>query len=828
MKKIIGLFILLLLVFSNADAETLSLDLAQAVGNTNATYSSASKVWELGRSGWVSIVENQSSFSQGTFNGTMVDSQGRIVLNLAGGSCSGEFISRVIDLSQTSQEETLSYTMFVPSGATGTLFIRHGTSPSAMGSWSQVPSTGFALRNVIGNSNYIQYRVQMASNAVCGITPNFSGLSIMWLGFTNNVGRVSTAKVDDIYGSLVKGISVNQNEPSGTQIRWAVSDNNGTTVKRYQNGVWVIISDVASQGNTASELQSIPESAWKNLSQGFLRVFFSLKTEVNYVSPTVSSIVVNYTSPEVDIGSISCPPKLYVQEAGDCRVVATSNIGTLNYQWTGPSDMELTPNGSQARILFKGQGRKTLKVRALIGEIPTVFGERITQVEVVTPPKPRVTLTGPKGVRLGENATYEATYNCPEGMTCNFRMLVDGIPQSGQTIDVTFRELGKHLVIAQAWDPNVPNSLGESSISVFVSEVPKPFISFNVPKKVEIGVPFDVSVRLSAPYGNPVGYWVLPDGNRAVENTVTYTATQKADIKFRYVAWIDGFDYTRTEAESNSVRVDVYTMPKFTIKSFQKLDKPIYAPYGAFFGVEGNIGGAKDFGVNLTHQWDFGDGTVIEGGEPARAGHTYAEAGTYTVTLRVFDDRGNESMDSLRITVLDPPPIVVDFKTVSSNKFNRAPVKVFLKPFITGGHPALDKVNSYVWSVNGIRSSDARMLNVTFDEPGEYEVSLTVQLKTGKIAEASRVIQVNPNQLPQCNISYQDYPKFKYTKISASCSDPDGKVKTYQWDLGDGTTSDKANVFAKYMNSGIYEVTLTVTDDSGGQAVFNTPIRVVR
>jgi hypothetical protein len=122
-------------------------------------------------------------------------------------------------------------------------------------------------------------------------------------------------------------------------------------------------------------------------------------------------------------------------------------------------------------------------------------------------------------------------------------------------------------------------------------------------------------------------------------------------------------------------------MPQFKIKSFQKLNKPIYAPYGAFFGVTGNVGMAKDFGVTLTHRWDFGDGTVIEGGEPGRAGHSYAEAGTYTLTLSVFDDRGNVSTDSLEITILSPPPFVVGpFKIVASNKYNRAPLKVFLKP----------------------------------------------------------------------------------------------------------------------------------------------------
>jgi PKD repeat protein len=281
--------------------------------------------------------------------------------------------------------------------------------------------------------------------------------------------------------------------------------------------------------------------------------------------------------------------------------------------------------------------------------------------------------------------------------------------------------------------------------------------------------------------------------------------------------------------ESSPIKVDVYEMPQFRIKSFQKLDKPLYAPYGAFFGVMGDIGVVKDFGVTLHHQWDFGDGMVVEGGDPGRVSHIYSEGGTYTVKLSVFDDRGESSVDSLEITILDPPPLVVGpFKLVASNKYNRAPLSLYVKPVVSGGNPALDKVSSYRWSINGEGVSDGRMLKVTLNDPGDYLIGLRVETKTGKVAEGEELIRVNPNQVPVCEISYQDYPKYKYTKIFSSCYDPDGKVKSYFWDLGDGTTSERTKVFAKYEQSGTYEVTLTVTDDSGAQATFSMPVTVER
>lgn len=831
-KKFLGFtLILVLLVLTIAFpvySEVLEIDLSKAVGNSNASYKTSPERWELAKSGFVQIIEGQSDLLAGTFNGTRLNSDGKIVLNIPN-SCSGSFISKVFDLSQTAGDETITYTLYIPTGASGTMYIRHGSSPSNMSEWSQVSGPGIPIRSIIGASKYIQYKVEMGSNSSCNTTPNFGGITLIWARYSVDAGRVGTAKVDNLYASLVKGVSVIQDEPSGTAIRWAVSDDNGITYKKYQNGSWLTISSISDSGNTLSEIQSIPRVAWASLSQGYFRLFFSLKSNVSYLTPSVSSIEVEYELPSVEITSFICSQKLYVAQKGDCQVTAQSNIGSLSYQWSGPSDIQITPNGNRAEVSFSTQGKKTIKVRSFITEIPEAYTEKTFTLEVSTPPKPRIVLDGPKGVMLGESAIYKATVSCPEKMRCTFRFLVDGKSYGEQTIEVLFRELGKHTVVAQAWDAEIPNSLGETSLAVYVSEVSKPFISFEVPKKVELGVPFKASVKVTSAYGNPTGYWILPDGTNVSGNQLTYTAQKKTDsLKLKYVAWVEGFDYTRTTAESNAIKVDVYEMPRFTIKSFQKLDKPVYAPYGAFFGVNGDIGIVKDFGVTLTHKWDFGDGTVIEGGDPGRAGHTYTEAGTYTVTLKVFDDRGNESVDSVQITILDPPPIVVDFKTVASNQYNRAPLKVFLKPVVTGGHPALDKVSSYLWSINGIPSSDARMLNVTFDVPGEYVISLKVETKTGKVAEGSKTINVNPNQLPECVITYQDFPKYKYTKISSSCSDPDGKVKSYFWDLGDGTTSEKANVFAKYTESGTYNVTLTVTDDSGGQAVFSMPISVER
>lgn len=57
---------------------------------------------------------------------------------------------------------------------------------------------------------------------------------------------------------------------------------------------------------------------------------------------------------------------------------------------------------------------------------------------------------------------------------------------------------------------------------------------------------------------------------------------------------------------------------------------------------------------------------------------------------------------------------------------------------------------------------------------------------------------------------------------SAGSYDPDGQIVSYQWDFGDGSTSNKANPSHTYNAAGTYTVKLTVTDDQGATDTKNT------
>jgi PKD repeat protein len=88
----------------------------------------------------------------------------------------------------------------------------------------------------------------------------------------------------------------------------------------------------------------------------------------------------------------------------------------------------------------------------------------------------------------------------------------------------------------------------------------------------------------------------------------------------------------------------------------------------------------------------------------------------------------------------------------------------------------------------------------------------------GLSSSAAQTVQIEQatNQPPKAVISG---PKSglvgQSLEFSGADSTDDGDILSYTWDFGDGTTGSGKSVTHSYSEAGSYEVTLTVTDDSG-------------
>ncbi len=114
-------------------------------------------------------------------------------------------------------------------------------------------------------------------------------------------------------------------------------------------------------------------------------------------------------------------------------------------------------------------------------------------------------------------------------------------------------------------------------------------------------------------------------------------------------------------------------------------------------------------------------------------------------------------------------------------------------------------------------SSDENPTHI-YEEPGLYTVVLTVS--DGKnTTNTSKVINIqvaiSSNLPPEANFTYTVENLTVY--FNDTSMDPDGNISSWLWDFGDMNTSTEQNPVHTYSAPGVYNVTLTVTDDDADE-----------
>jgi PKD repeat protein len=135
-------------------------------------------------------------------------------------------------------------------------------------------------------------------------------------------------------------------------------------------------------------------------------------------------------------------------------------------------------------------------------------------------------------------------------------------------------------------------------------------------------------------------------------------------------------------------------------------------------------------------RWEFGDD---EEGEGANVSHTYSEPGEYNVTFTV-DDSGNQTAsDSLIVLVTEPEVTPLSTEISGNATSGEAPMTVELGSNTTGG------IEPYVdprWEFGDDEEGEGANVSHTYSEPGEYNVTFTVDDSGNQTASDSLIVLV--------------------------------------------------------------------------------------
>lgn len=214
-------------------------------------------------------------------------------------------------------------------------------------------------------------------------------------------------------------------------------------------------------------------------------------------------------------------------------------------------------------------------------------------------------------------------------------------------------------------------------------------------------------------------------------------------------------------------------------------------------------------GTIVVWDWDLGDGTTSS---LPSVTHTYGIPGGYLITLIVTDSAGCRDTVTHSITVLAPP--VANFTVDDS--MGCAPLAVNFTDLSINA-------NAWQWSFGDGGSSTLQNPSHLYVTNGSYTVTLTVTDSMGCSDTLVKPAYINLDS-PVAGFTI-DQPVgcppliITFTDSSSSASG----IVSWAWDFGDGTTGSGNPVSHAYGASGLYTVTLIVTDSRGCRDTVSMP-----
>lgn len=212
-------------------------------------------------------------------------------------------------------------------------------------------------------------------------------------------------------------------------------------------------------------------------------------------------------------------------------------------------------------------------------------------------------------------------------------------------------------------------------------------------------------------------------------------------------------------------------------------------------------------GTIASYTWNFGDGTT---GSGKTASHTYAAAGTYTVTLSVTDDKGGVSSPVQKSVTAKLPNVA------PTAAFTHSANQLSLSVDASGSSDPDGSIASYKWDFGDGTPGSGPTATHVYAASGTYAVKLVVTDDAGATGQVTTSVSVSaPNQAPTASFTVSQAGMRAVTVDAEGSSDPDGSVSDYAWDFGDGSTGSGKTTNHTYATGGTFTVTLVVTDNEG-------------
>lgn len=205
------------------------------------------------------------------------------------------------------------------------------------------------------------------------------------------------------------------------------------------------------------------------------------------------------------------------------------------------------------------------------------------------------------------------------------------------------------------------------------------------------------------------------------------------------------------------------------------------------------------------YSWDFGDGGMDNVQNPV---YLYSSAGNYNATLIVTNSAGCSDTVVNPVQV-NPQPVAAFSSTIECLGF---PTQFTDQSTISSG-----TINSWSWDFgDGTTSTQQNPPHVYTSQNDTFNVTLVVATAFGCVDTITQIATTKPIAVfnfgpDQANGCAPMTVQFSDNSTVTS----GGAVVGWVWNFGDGTFSFQQNPIHSYPNAGSYNITLTVTTNTG-------------
>lgn len=213
--------------------------------------------------------------------------------------------------------------------------------------------------------------------------------------------------------------------------------------------------------------------------------------------------------------------------------------------------------------------------------------------------------------------------------------------------------------------------------------------------------------------------------------------------------------------------------------------------------------------ANTTYNWNFGNGAPPSA--LPNPSTTYANPGTYTVTLTVSNGPGSSNTKTVTNYITVYPSPQVSFAIANASGCPGTTVS-----FTSTSIPGSPGNTTYTWNFGDGNSGSGQTVTHTYNTPGNFNVALQVTNSSG----------CTKTRVDTSVVHIYTPPNGSFTANTTSICNPPGSITftgsatgtspfTYDWTYGDNTGGSGTTPVHTYNSNGTYTVTMIVTDGHG-------------